>query len=157
MGRLKELRIEKGITQKTASALLGVSLRSYITYENDESKINTRKYRSLVRELEEQTRLDEEHGILSIEMIKKICRDTLSKYDVSYAYLFGSYAKGTAAEHSDVDILISTKVSGLRFYEITESLREALHKQVDLLEVQQLSDNREMIDEILKYGVRIYG
>ena len=157
MSQLKELRIEKGMTQKVASALLGLSLRSYITYENDESKINTRKYRSLVRELEEQTRLDEEHGILSVDMIQKTCRDTLSKYDVSYAFLFGSYAKGAATEHSDVDILISTKVSGLRFYEITEALREALHKRVDLLEVQQLSDNRVLIDEVLKYGVRIYG
>ena len=76
---------------------------------------------------------------------------------VEKAWIFGSYSRGEEKPNSDVDILISTKVSGLRFYEITEALREALHKRVDLLEVQQLSDNRKLTDEVLKYGVRIYG
>ena len=51
-----------------------------------------------------------------------------------YCYLFGSYAKGKATEQSDVDLLISTKATGLRFYEIAERLRESLHKKVDLVE-----------------------
>ena len=38
---LKELRIAKGLTQEDARSLLGLSLRSYKSYENDESKIGT--------------------------------------------------------------------------------------------------------------------
>ena len=41
MGELKELRNEKKLTQQQVADLVGVSLRSYISYENDESKIGT--------------------------------------------------------------------------------------------------------------------
>ena len=35
---LKQLRIEKKMTQKQAAEALGISLRSYKAYENDEDK-----------------------------------------------------------------------------------------------------------------------
>ena len=35
---LKELRIEKKMTQKEVADLVGISLRSYKSYENDEEK-----------------------------------------------------------------------------------------------------------------------
>ena len=38
--KLKKLRLEKGLTQEKASQLLGVSRRTYVTYEKDESKIS---------------------------------------------------------------------------------------------------------------------
>jgi len=44
MGELKELRIEKGLTQQEAAELLGVSLRSYKMYENQKEKSDTMKY-----------------------------------------------------------------------------------------------------------------
>ena len=52
--------------------------------------------------------------------IRKICTEILDDYKVEYCYLFGLYAKGNANERSDVDLLISTKTTGLRFYEIAE-------------------------------------
>ena len=39
---------------------------------------------------------------------------------VQYQYLFGSYAKGNATEGSDVDLLVSTDVRGLKFYGLAE-------------------------------------
>ena len=83
--------------------------------------------------------------------------NVLSKYDVEYCYLFGSYSKGKATEKSDVDLLISGDVCGIQFYELTETLREELKKNVDLLNTQQLSRNAELINEILKDGIKIYG
>ena len=80
----------------------------------------------------------------------------LNEYDVKYCILFGSYAKGKATEKSDVDLLISTEIVGLRFFGIAERLRETLHKKVDLLDLRQLADNQALIDEILKDGVRVY-
>ena len=38
MGELKSLRIERKLTQNQAADILGVSLRSYKSYENDEKK-----------------------------------------------------------------------------------------------------------------------
>ena len=55
-----------------------------------------------------------------------------------------------------MDLLISTETTGLRFYELTETLREALHKKVDLLDLKQLMKNEELLRTILRDGVRIY-
>ena len=157
MTALKEMRISKQITQQEAARRLGISLRSYIMYENDATKENTIKYRFLMQELQKINAVDEEHGILTTEQIRKCCKEILDAYQVEYCYLFGSYAKGKATEQSDVDLLISTKETGLRFYEIAERLRECLHKKVDLLDVKQLVNNETLIDEMLKEGIKIYG
>ena len=157
MTALKEMRISKQITQQEAARRLGISLRSYIMYENDAAKENTIKYRFLLQELQKINAVDEEHGILTAEQIRKCCKVILDAYQVEYCYLFGSYAKGKETEQSDVDLLISTKETGLRFYEIAERLRESLHKKVDLLDVKQLVNNETLIDEMLKEGIKIYG
>lgn len=156
MSTLKELRLSKKLTQQEAATILGVSLRSYKEYENNDSKVGTLKYRSMVNELEKYVVLDEEHGILTLDEIKEGCKAVLDKYDVKYCILFGSYAKGKATEKSDVDLLVSTEIVGLKFFGIAERLRETLHKKVDLLDLRQLADNQVLIDEILKDGVRVY-
>ena len=78
-------------------------------------------------------------------------------YPVEYCYLFGSYAKGIATETSDVDLLLRTDTTGIKFYGLVERLRETLKKNVDVLEVRQLTNNPELINEILRDGVKIYG
>lgn len=157
MTALKEIRITKKLTQQETARRLGISLRSYIMYENDAEKENTIKYRFLLQELQKMNTVDEEHGILTTEQIKKCCKEVLEAYQVEYCYLFGSYAKGRATEQSDVDLLISTKETGLRFYEIAERLRESLHKKVDLLDMKQLVNNETLIHEMLKDGIKVYG
>ena len=157
MSELKNLRIEKKLTQAEASKRLGVSLRSYITYENDVSKQGAAKYRFLVQELQKLNPLDEEHGLLLTEDIQRICEGVFPEYQIDFCYLFGSYAKGTAGDASDVDLLISTETTGLRYYELAERLRQALHKKVDLIEVKQLLGNEVLLKEVLKEGIRIYG
>ena len=157
MTKLKEIRIAKQLTQQEAARRLGVSLRSYIMYENDNKREDTIKYRFLLQELQKINLVDEEHGILTIERITKTCKEILDAYQVEYCYLFGSYAKGKATERSDVDLLISTETTGLRFYEMTERLREGLHKRIDLLDAKQLVNNEKLIHEVLKEGIKIYG
>ncbi len=157
MSKLKELRIAKHLTQQEVANRVGVSLRSYVTYENDEKKAKTAKYRFLLNEIESMNLIDEEHGILSIEEIIKICKSIFKDYNVNYCYLFGSYAKGKATQTSDIDLLISGDVNGLKFYELDERLRVALNKKVDLLDFKQFIKNEELANEILKEGIRIYG
>ena len=101
--------------------------------------------------------VDEDHSILTIAKITEIVTDTLSHYHVEYCYLFGSYAKGKAKENSDVDLLVATDITGMDFFGLAEDLRENLHKRVDLLNLDQLDNNRALLNDILKDGIKIYG
>ncbi len=157
MNELKVLRKSKNLSQREVAQRIGISLRSYSSYENDNSKIGTPKYRFLFQELEKMDFIDEEHGILLKKDIIKICQDIFPMYEVEYCYLFGSYAKGKATEKSDVDLLISTKITGLKYYELVETLREKLQKKVDVLNVKQLVNNEGLLNEVLKDGFKIYG
>ena len=108
----------KRLTQREEAWWLGVSLRSYVSYENDADdaeKANTPKFRFLASELERLDQLDEEHGVLMLEQIKTACAEVFAQYDVDCCWLFGSYAKGTDVETGDVDLLISIRVTGLKF------------------------------------------
>ena len=157
MGELKEIRNEKKLTQQQVADLVGVSLRSYISYENDERKAGTLKYNYILDKLLEINPIDEEHGIIEIDDIKRKCKEVFDKYDVSFCYLFGSYAKSKATPTSDVDLLISANVKGLKYYGLVEEIRTVLHKKVDVLDIAQLKDNCELTQEILKDGIKIYG
>ena len=157
MSELKALRIEKKMTQQQAADLVGISLRSYKTYENDLKKTDTLKYNYIIDILKKTNVIDEEHGILELNDIVKKCSEIFKKYDVNYCYLFGSYAKGKATPSSDVDLLISANIKGLKFYGLVEEIRTALHKKIDVLDFNQLNDNIELVNEILKDGVKIYG
>ncbi len=154
---LKNLRKEKGLTQKDASKILNIPLRTYVRYELDEEKSNTIKYNYLVEKLQMVNYVDENNGVLSFEDIKSVCKDVFDNYDVDYCYLFGSYAKNKATKDSDVDLLVSTNLSGLKFFELVEVLREKLKKKVDVLNQKQLENNIVLVEEILKEGKKIYG
>ena len=106
MNELRELRIEKKMTQQAVADLVGISLRSYISYESDDKKRDTIKYKYIMEQLEKINFIDEEHGILTIEDIKKKYSKVLKQYDVDFCYLFGSYAKGKATPASDIDLLL---------------------------------------------------
>ena len=153
MTDLKRLRTGKRLTQQEAADRIGVSLRSYVTYENDETKKDSVKYRFLLHELEKIDLIDEEHGIIPRDDLVRICNEILPEYEVDFCYLFGSYAKGTAVGTSDVDLLISAKITGLKYYELIERLREALHKKIDMLDTKQLLKNEVLLKEVLKEGI----
>ena len=156
MSVIKTLRTEKKLTQQQAAEILGISLRSFKSYENDADKVGSLKYNYIIERLNAINPIDEEHGILDLKTIEEKCKEVLSEYPVHYCILFGSYSKGKAVETSDVDLLISSEVKGLKFYGMVEKLRTALHKKVDVLSLEQLKDNLELTDEILKNGIRIY-
>ena len=157
MGELKNIRIEKRMTQQEVADLVGISLRSYKSYENEEEKSDSIKYKYILERLEQINFVDEEHGLLTIEDITRKCANVFQHYEVKFCYLFGSYAKGKETPVSDVDLLISADVKGLKFYGLVEELRVALKKKVDVLDINQLKDNLELTEEILKDGIKIYG
>jgi uncharacterized protein len=70
-------------------------------------------------------------------------KDFFSKKPVKKAFLFGSFSRGEADRESDLDILIEldyTKHIGLGFVSMKYQIEEALHKKVDLVSVQSVSE-----------------
>ena len=154
---LKQLRAEKGLTQIRCAEYLQIPLRTYKRYEADENKVSPIKIRYIVDRLNEYGLIDEKHGKLTIDHIKEICLEVFPGYDVEYCYLFGSYARGTETEKSDIDLLVAMPIEGLKFFELLETLREKLKKEIDLLDLNQLNNNPVLIHDILKDGIKIYG
>ena len=153
---IKDLRISKGLTQKEAAEIVGLSLRTYQNYEYEASTRDRFKIDNILKILNEYQKYTEEKGILTNDEIVNTVSLVLSKYNVSYAYLFGSYAKGLANEKSDVDILISDEVKGLEFIGLVDELRSALHKKVDLIRIDDLKNNYNFLNEVLTTGVKIF-
>lgn len=154
---LREVRMQKNLTQDEAAKILGVTRRTYINYESGKINENSLKYKFIVDTLKKTNQIDEEHGILTVEQIKTICNDIFKDYQIEYCYLFGSYAKNKATEKSDIDLLVEMPIDGMKFFELLELLREKLGKKIDLLDVSQLNNNMILVKEILKDGIKIYG
>lgn len=154
---IKQLRKEKGLTQEKCAEYLQIPLRSYKRYESNEYKLNHITYGYIMEKLNAYGFIDETHGVRTVEEIRNICSEVFKQYSVDYCYLFGSYSKGTATEQSDVDLLVSVPLDGLKFFELIETLREKLKKKVDLLNISQLENNPTLMQEILKDGIKIYG
>lgn len=154
---LKDIRLQGNLTQEEAAQLLGVTRRTYVNYEAGKIDEASLKYKYVVETLQKASLLDESHGILTIDQIRKICSEIFKNYSVDYCYLFGSYAKDKATETSDVDLLVAMPVDGMKFFELIELLREQLKKKIDLLDIAQLDNNSALVQEILKDGIKIYG
>ena len=76
MGELKSLRIERKLTQNQAADILGVSLRSYKSYENDEKKADSIKYKYIIEKISEINPIDKENAqmyLINIMLISVIC------------------------------------------------------------------------------------
>ena len=68
------------------------------------------------------------------------------KYRIPAMYVFGSYARGDATEHSDIDILFRRKgseVKGFGMGLLYEDLHAALRKKVDLVTMEALENPEE--------------
>lgn len=154
---IKELRISKKLTQKEAANLIGLTLRTYQNYEMGVSTRDKFKINAILKALSEYEPITEEKGLLSIDDIKEAVSKVCKNYDVNYVYLFGSYAKGYSDGKSDVDLMIECNVHGLEFLGLAEDLRNALHKNVDLIQLKDIRDNATFLNEILSVGVRVYG
>lgn len=96
--------------------------------------------------------------VYSINDIKKMLSEILNNTDVEKAVLFGSYAKNTSTETSDIDILIDSngKIKGLKFFAIIDMIREKFNKDVDVIEKSEIDKNSKIEREIEETGVVVY-
>ena len=157
---LLETRQSYNLSQMQVASSLGIPLRTYIRYEKDNEYGSSLKREAMVEAINAKYEVTETKGLLTIEEIKsKVQKLFDEKYSgkIHFCFLFGSYAKGYATEKSDVDICVSTSLTGFRFIGISEAVRSVLHKKVDIVQFENLDGNLELINEILKDGIKIYG
>ncbi len=157
---LLKTRVGYGLKQTECASVLNVPLRTYIRYEKDDDYGSVLKRHAMIAALNERYSINESKGLLTVEAIKKACEEVFNSHyqgQIDFCYLFGSYAKGCAKEISDVDLLVSTSLSGFSFIGLSEALHEALHKKVDLVRLSNQKDNLDLMTEVMKDGVKIYG
>lgn len=155
---LSDLRKEYGLSQLKAAQICGVPLRTYIRYETNCDYGNPLKRKGMIAAIKDACEITEEKGVLTInQIIERVCNVITKDYqdDIDLCYLFGSYAKGYASNISDVDLCVSTKLDGLKFVGFVERLHQELHKNVDVVRLNNI--NNELILEIMKDGIKIYG
>lgn len=157
---LKELRKKYRLSQIETSRILGIPERTYRRYESDDNYGSNIKRRMFVEMLNEHCEITEEKGLLTIEEIKQKVNELFDKEyigQINFCYLFGSYAKGNANPKSDVDLYVSSSLTGLNFIGLIEKLRQTLHKKIDLIRSSELENNIDLVNEIMKDGIKIYG
>ena len=157
---LLETRKQYNVSQVEVATLLGIPVRTYIRYEQDNNYGSELKRQTMINLINNKYEITEDKGLLNVDYIKKQLNILFSnqyKEVVEFCYLFGSYAKGYATEKSDVDLCVSTSLKGLDFVGLSEDIRTLLHKKIDLIRIDTLKDNLELINEIMKDGIKIYG
>ena len=160
MTSLRELRADYKLMQSEAAAILGIPVRTYRRYESDDNYGSDLKRRMFAMILKDRFGIGEDKGLLTIDQIKEKVQSLFDgEYagQIDYCYLFGSYAKGTANESSDVDLYVSSSLTGLRFVGLIERLRQILCKRVDVIRNSELDGNMDLVNEIMKGGIKIYG
>ncbi len=153
---LKKIRKEHHLTQAELATIINMPLRTYQNYETDEKRKGSFTYQRMMEILDEYFRVDEEHGLVSVDEIKEVCNEVFSQYDVNYCYLFGSYARGEARENSDIDLFISTSLTGLDLVELIDKLHTALNKNIELIKSSEIEEFGQLVDDVLREGIRIY-
>ena len=99
-----------------------------------------------------------EQLIFSINEIKTILFPVFETAPVYRAILFGSYAKGSPTDKSDIDIVIDSKgeLLNMDFYGVLEDITTRLGKRVDLFEITELKNNAVMQSVVEREGIVLY-
>lgn len=77
-----------------------------------------------------------ERNPCEIFSLADILRPIFKQYNVKSAILFGSVAKGSANEYSDIDLLVDSRLEGFKFCGLANKIEEAVNKPVDLFDVK---------------------
>ena len=88
----------------------------------------------------------------TLEQIKDTIDEVVRKYPVKKVSVFGSYARGSASDNSDIDFLIefvSPNVSLFLISEIKSELEFKLQRDIDLIHAPIEDNSLLIIDEVI--------
>lgn len=102
-------------------------------------------------------------SIYTIDEIADKAHPIAEAYEIDKIYLFGSYARGEAAEESDIDLYVEfSKPLGLRYCSFVSDIGECLGKCVDIITKDALynpatlQNNQQLIQSISEESKCIY-
>jgi predicted nucleotidyltransferase len=104
--------------------------------------------------------MDKRDDIINkVRQYKQLVIDSKFPMQIENVYLFGSYAKGTSREHSDIDVALVVSQFKGDFFKVIPPLWK-LRRQIDFrIEphvVARDADFAGLIDEIHRTGIEIH-
>jgi len=96
--------------------------------------------------------------ILTKEEIMAMIVPVVQRHPVKRVVIFGSYARGTATETSDLDIMIDSEnqLEGFDYFGIVGTLLKKFPIPIDVLEASEVDKNSVFFRNIQRDGVVIY-
>ena len=90
--------------------------------------------------------------VYTFDEIKSIITPIAIKYKLKAVYIFGSYARGSANEDSDIDFLIDTAGADLntlfKLGALYEEISNAFSKEIDLITISSFEQPPRRISDI---------
>ena len=94
--------------------------------------------------------------VSTTEQIISVFVPLFKKNNIKNAYLFGSFAKGTEREESDIDLLVESDLEGFAFLSFVQELEDAAGRSVDCFDVRHIVNGSRFENEIRESGVLLY-
>ena len=96
--------------------------------------------------------------IYTVEEIKEKLLPIFEREPIVKAVLFGSYAKGTAREKSDIDLYVDSngKLKGWNYYGVLDEVSAAFNANIDFIEASSVIEGGVIHRAITETGLVIY-
>ena len=103
--------------------------------------------------------MDERNDIINkVSQFKKLVIDSKFPMQIENVYLFGSYAKGTPHEHSDIDVAFVVSQFKGNFFKVIPpiwKLRRQIDFRIEPHIIARDTDYSGFIDEIQRTGILV--
>ncbi len=99
--------------------------------------------------------MDKNEAINKVRQYKSLLKDY---FDLDQVYLFGSYAKETNKEDSDIDVAIVVNQLTGDYFSTTPliwKLRRQIDDRIEPILIEKENDKGGFLDEIRKHGIEI--
>ncbi len=97
----------------------------------------------------------------NIEIIIRNFLDAIrNEIHIDGVYLFGSYAKGTPAKYSDIDLaIVSRDFEGIRFFDRKRLIKYLVKVNTDIqlhpFKTEDFTTDDPFVEEIIRTGIRV--
>lgn len=99
----------------------------------------------------------------ALELVKSFLKKASKKHPIQFAYLFGSYARGTQKDYSDIDVAVGLGEIALpnKYFEETFEIFHEAQEYNPVLEVicfkkdEFIRNGESIVVQIKKEGIRI--
>ena len=97
-----------------------------------------------------------ERRVLTQSEIRDRLMPVITQCGVKRVILFGSYAKGTATDESDVDLVVDSGRKGFDFLTMCHFMEKALDKRTEIFDITHIEKGSQVSAEIDSTGVVLF-